>query len=513
MFILYLIVFSGFCHAQENTNIATGFFEGEPYLAINPTNNKNIVIAWMHITQTSRPIRTRASFDGGVTWENPVDLPVVNTNTADPTMAFDNAGKLHLCFIDHLGTSTGTNVGGVYSYISSDGGLSWSNQVKVIDINADGAYQPIDRPWLVYDKSNGPNAGNLYLTTKTVSGGPTPDHPYFMKSSDGGLSWSPWRYVDTTGWLSGVPSIMAAPTVSANGTFTSIYPSYVPAQNPFPQYIMAYSEDGGNSFQYKSGISYIPTVSNDSAKRGYQFISNPINSDHLALLYLAGDSGDFDIFMAETFDFGDNWSNGIRINDDSIGNGALQDLVWASFDADGDVVVCWRDRRNGAGVGYATSSQIFGAVRWKDSLNFSANFLVSDTLTPYNNILAEAGNDFLCQQMLDDTLYITWGDTRTGFLNIWFDKIALSSGVSTGLTSVNHSAFPILEVFPNPSDKLVFIDVDDKDLVSIQLYDLNGKLLKTVDQNSFSIEELSNGEYFIVTQTADDRFFNKLVKK
>ena len=507
------MLLSFYSYSQQDMNIAMGSFEGEPYLAINPVNPKNFVIAWMHITSSFRPIRTKSSFDGGITWSSPVDLPIVNTNTADPTMAFDTSGNLFLCFIDHLGTSSSTNIGGIYCYKSTDGGLTWGNQVKVIDINADSNHQPIDRPWLVCDRSKGMNSGNLYLTTKSVKGSPAPFHPYFMKSTDGSLSWSSWKYVDTVGWLSGISSTFAAPTVTANGKFASIYPSYVPSQSPIPRYMMAYSDDGGNSFKYKNGIVNIPGASNDSAKRGWQFVADPSDSIHLAFFYISGSSGDLDILMTETYDFGTTWSSLIRVNDDSTGNGVLQDLVWASFDKDGDIVVCWRDRRNDIGSGYARASQIFGSVRWKDSSNFSPNFIISDTLTSYANILNQAGNDFLCQQLYDDTLYVTWGDVRTGFLNIWFDKIALSSGNSTGLKNINHSEIPILQIYPNPTDNFITLDLKDETIQTIKLYNISGKLLKTVTQNRFSIYDLPAGTYFVVTQTSKNRYINKIVKK
>jgi hypothetical protein len=56
-----------------NTDLSNGLiFDGEPYLAINPTNNQNIVAAWMGMKYTSGLfrilIKTRASFDGGNTW-------------------------------------------------------------------------------------------------------------------------------------------------------------------------------------------------------------------------------------------------------------------------------------------------------------------------------------------------------------------------------------------------------------------------------------------------------------
>lgn len=507
-----LLIISSYGQSQQDINIATGTFEGEPYLAINPTNPKNIVIAWMHITIANRPIRTRSSFDGGITWQSPVDLPIVNTKTADPTMAFDTSGNLFLCIIDHLGTSSSTNIGGIYSYKSTDGGLTWGSQVKVIDIAADSLHQPIDRPWLVCDRSNSPNSGNLYLTTKTVKGGPAPYHPYFMKSTDGGISWSNWKYIDTTGWLSGISSTFAAPTVSANGTFVGIYPSYVTSQSPLPRYMMAYSNNGGNSFQYKNSIVNLPGASNDSAKRGWQFIADPDDNNHLAFFFISGSSGDLDILMTETYDFGNTWSSAQRVNDDPSGNGILQDLVWASFDEDSDLVVCWRDRRNDGNPGYARSSQIYGAVRWKDSSNFSPNFIISDTLTSYNNILAEAGNDFLCQQLHQDTLYVTWGDVRTGFLNIWFEKIALASGNSTGLKNLTHSEIPIIQVYPNPTSNFVTLNVNNEEIQKVNVYSISGKLMRTFSTGNFSIEDLPKGKYFIVTQTKERRYTNKLVK-
>ncbi len=510
---LFLIIFSTLYYSQEDLNIGSSNFDGEPYLAINPVNPKNIVIAWMHINISTRPIRTRASFDGGLTWGSPVDLPIVNGNTADPTMAFDNSGNLFICLIDHLGSSASTNNGAIYSYKSSDGGLSWGNQAQVIDINADGQHQPIDRPWLVCDKSNRPNQGNLYLTTKTVSGGPSPYHPYFMRSTNSGLSWDSWRYVDTTGWLSGISSTFAAPTITANGTFVGVYPSYVQSQSPIPKYIMAYSDDAGTSFDYKTSITNIPSTSNDSAKRGWQCVADPLNQNHIVFLYLSGTNGDLDIFMTETLDFGDTWTTSTRINDDPIGNGVLQDLVWASFDEDSDLTVCWRDRRESNGSGYAVSSQIYGSVRWKDSLNFSTNFIISDTLAPYTNILSQAGNDFLCQKMYQDTLYVTWGDTRTGSLNIWFDKIALSNGNSTGLINLNNNKVTPLNIYPNPSSDLVTITKENEEIKIVKVFNSLGELVKISKKNNFSISDLTNGSYIILTQTNKNNYTNKLVKE
>ncbi|MFK7784870.1 MAG: T9SS type A sorting domain-containing protein [Crocinitomicaceae bacterium] len=510
--LLFFFVSCATAFAQNQNLSNTSNFNGEPYLAINPTNPQNIVVAWMHVNLINRPIRTRTTFDGGITWQPYVDLPIANTNTADPTMAFDNNGNLHLCFIDHLGSSSPTNNGGVYSYTSYDGGLSWGNQSVVIDINADGAHQPIDRPWLVCDRSGGLNDGNLYLTTKVVAGTPAPYHPYFVQSTDGGTSWSNWAYVDTTGWLSSIGSTFAAPTVTSDGVFAAVYPSYETSQSPIPKYLMAYiNNNTSNTFDYKTSINNLPTVSNDSAKRGWQFVSNPFDSDHLSFFYTNGPDGDLDIYMTETYDFGDNWTTPLRVNDDPIGNGILQDMIWASFDTDGDLVVCWRDRRNSGGQGYAQPSEIFGRIRWHDSTDFSPSFIVTDTIADYNNVLSQSGNDFMCHQLLNDTLYISWADTKTGFLNIWFDKIAMTSGNSVGLTNLAGSELPIVKVYPNPSNEWVNLEIDELHLESIVVLDMDGRVVIRPEALKFSVSDLPTGSYVIRILTSETTIIRKLV--
>ena len=275
---------------------------------------------------------------------------------------------------------------------------------------------------------------------------------------------------------------------------------------------MAYSDDTGNSFNYKTSIVNMPSASNDSAKRGWQSIADPLNQDHLGFLYISGSNGDLDIFMTETFDFGDTWSTSERINDDPVGNGILQDLVWASFDEDGDLAVCWRDRRESNTTGYAVPSRIYGSVRWKDSLSFSPNFTISDTLAQYTNILSQAGNDFLCQQMLQDTLYITWGDTRNGSLNIWFEKIALTTGNSTGLTNLNNSDIPKINIYPNPSSDFISIKTKNEKIKSVKIFNNSGELIITGQSNRYNVSNLAIGNYLIITNTDKGNYTNSLIK-
>ncbi len=153
----------------QNQNLSNGIaFDGEPYLAVNPNNSQHIVVAWMSWINILNQfkIKTITSFDGGQTWSDAVEHPhtVSTYKSADPSIDFDNTGNVFLCYIDFDGSEPPVN-GGVYIRKSIDGGLTWNPPVEVINADYDGTKWPIDRPWIVIDKSNGINSGTIYVTS------------------------------------------------------------------------------------------------------------------------------------------------------------------------------------------------------------------------------------------------------------------------------------------------------------------------------------------------------------
>src|SRR5438270_357773 len=77
-----------------NINLSNTFiFAGEPYMAINPLNTQNIVVAWMAAdisTGFKNAIKTKVSFDGGNTWGNQIIHPHISSTwvSADVSMQF-----------------------------------------------------------------------------------------------------------------------------------------------------------------------------------------------------------------------------------------------------------------------------------------------------------------------------------------------------------------------------------------------------------------------------------------
>lgn len=87
---------------------------------------------------------------------------------------------------------------------------------------------------------------------------------------------------------------------------------------------------------------------------------------------------DLDISFTWSDDWGAHWSRPVRVNNDPIGSGVIQDRVWITFDpGSGLPVVAWRDRRNslepqGIGNGvmtdlYAARLEAFGRRDWGDA--------------------------------------------------------------------------------------------------------------------------------------------------
>lgn len=520
--LIFCIAFSIITHAQ-NKNLSNGVvFDGEPFLTVNPNNSQHIVVAWMGWKLSNLiVIKTRTSFDAGQTWSTTTNIPhvVSGYQSADPSMSFDNNGDLFLCFIDYKPFPT---AGAVYVVKSTDGGLNWGTPVEVINVNSDGTQQPVDRPWMVIDNSGGTNDGNIYVTTMNPAVfGPVspPYNPYFIRSTDGGASFDPWRYLDTTNWLSGtwIPQPMPTPCVASDGTFYAIYPSLVFTQTPAAQYIVASSVNAGNSFNYNTSLQINTTNADTLPKKGYKVISNPANANHLLFAYPNFDNGEIDVYVTESLNGGINWNTPIRINDDPIGNNRMQDLIWADFDNDGDVIITWRDRRNAGDSTYTVSSEIWGAVRWKDSTNFSANFVITDSSIAYNTVLENSGNDFMCVNMINDTVYTVWGDPRNGFLNIWFQQLDLATG-GTAIKDLANDINPIT-VYPNPTSSLITIDFGENKLTNAhyEFFNVLAELIvsSTINNKKLQIDlsSYAKGNYLLKFTNNKGSKAIKIIKK
>ncbi len=481
LYVLIIIVLFISSFTAQNINLSKGFvFDGEPYIAVNPYNSQHLIVVWMGYKFNKKiVIKIKNSYDGGNNWNSTKSLPHSKTyfTSADPSIAFGPNGEIYVAFVDFTGFDTDNIDGGIYIAKSEDGGHSWNIPAEVLNINTDPSRMAIDRPWISVDRSDRNTKGNIYITSMNAKKGTAPYHPYVSISKDRGKTFD-WKYIDDENWLSGnsIPQPMPTNTTTNSGVFYAIYPSYALFQNPLPRFIVAKSEDGGNSFSYNTVFSTTTTINDLYAKKGYLVSSDPTDPKHLIFLRLSNNNGNLDVGFSETYDGGTNWTNIDKINDDN--SLAMQDMIWGAFNEKGDYLATWRDRRKGFNETYINPYEFWAAVKYKDSISFSENFRISDTIIQFDDLLLKSGNDFMSTAYIMDTLYSVWGDTRNGKLNIWFQKMTIPGKTISNTQIISNEIVMDFNVFPNPTANE--LNIVGKDIYKITIFDIKGNIINDV---------------------------------
>jgi len=491
-----------------NTNLSNGIaFDGEPFIAINPGNSQNLVAAWMGLEYSGGQfliaIKTRASFDGGNSWSTVHSLPHFGTGfgSADPSMVFDKNGLLYACYIDYRQLP---DSGGVFVARSSDGGLTWDIPSKAFDMYDVPDKRPIDRPWLVADNSNTSSAGTLYITTKPAPWIAPPNRSYYKVSADNGHTWTAIATMDGGDHLVGdlIAAPMASPATTSNGKFCAVYPSYVASQNIFPAFYIASSADKGQTFSYITVLAALSSPLDTNFKNGYHLMAHPSDSSKMIFLLPNATNGDEDIMALHSNDGGQTWSTMIRVNDDPVGNGKAQDMVWSAYNEQGKIVITWRDRRNSDASGFWNAGYDFYYASSTDNgQTFSANKKLSSQFVTFDTIITANGNDFMSCAYKSDSLYTVWGDTRNSKMNIWFSKTIVSTNTNSVISLLDGDETP-WSIFPNPSNRELTIEVSEKLIgKELSVYDVSGqRIFKSIISGKRTIintEKFGSGTYFI----------------
>jgi hypothetical protein len=514
----YLFLLFSITTFSQNTLVSSGnVFEGEPYLVINPQNQQHLVAAWMGFQLNQKVcIKSAVSMDGGNNWSSPIaqNHEVATNSSADVSLAFNSAGVLFMCYIDY-DNDLFTN-GQIIIRKSVDGGFNWSTSTEVINIADCPNQLCVDRPWMVIDRSGGIHDGTIYISAmnaKQPAFVTPPFHPYLSVSKNDGFSFETPRYLDSVNYLAGstIPQVMPSPAVSADGTFYAIYPSYETSQSLFPRYLLANSTTQGLAINHIIAYQGVNIgVQNDLLKRGSLLKTDPSNSLHLAYFFLSEINDGADVYFTETMDAGITWTSFKRINQDPIANGKLQDLLWADFDLDGDLLVCWRDRRNGIGTSYAEPTEIYATVRPKDSLNFNVDYRISSQQIQHDQVLTNSGNDFMHTCLMNDTAYTVWGDVRTGTLKIYLNKWNIFSQVGSLSEIPTAETIPII---PNPSN--ISIQVPANFIgETYTIFSLNGSCIvkKELENEFIDISCLTKGSYILQINKEKHCFNSKFIK-
>ena len=111
-----------------------------------------------------------------------------------------------------------------------------------------------------------------------------------------------------------------------------------------------------------------------------------------------------------------------------------------------------------------------------------------------------------------DNVIIKWEFTSGNGNNIWVDDVNITNGpLPVAVETVDNSN---LSIYPNPVKDVLTINYD-KTISQVDVYDVNGKLVKTFTtvSDNINVSELSKGVYMLNMQTEDGLIVKSIVKE
>jgi hypothetical protein len=360
------------------------------------------------------------SRDSGRTWKQiPAPILPFGSGIGDPVLA---AGPGGVFYFVQLGVNGLGN--GILAFSrSTDGGARWSTPVNAIPTVTNNVNNSHDKPWFTVDNSNSPYRGNIYLTWTRFSNA-VPSSLYFVKSSDGGRTWSTPRAIgpahSTTRLTQG-----SMPAVGPNGElYITYFDSFLPGL------AVIRSTDGGETFtapvtalsdpslffgrHYNGGLEIPPfpsiTVDNSNGPfRGTVYITTDVKPT--AAVARRDES---DVVVVRSTNGGATWSAPVIAADDPFDTD--QFMPAAAVSANGVLGVMYYDRRNDP------INNVLHDIYLTTSSDGGRSFTPGHRITPGNWLLAPTSFSFRAgyhgdyNQMVagENGFILGWGDERNG---------------------------------------------------------------------------------------------------
>lgn len=475
LFLIFYYITSG-VQSQTNTNLSNWALpDGEQYLAVNPANQNNIIIAWMQLkTNLKMAIAVRASTDGGNTWSLTNVLPNLypTWGAADPSIAFSRTGTAYLCYVDYKGEGT-TDSGSIVMRKSTNGGLNWSSPVIVRNVN-ESSDLAVDRPWITVDNTLGIYDGYIYVTSMPPKwAAPSNQFLHMKYSTNGGANWSGDIIVSAPGFI-GAHGSSGVMTVTRSGVLCIAYASL---NLMSPSIALARTTNNGVNFTRTHITNWNP-LGDTLYQPSYNITSDPDNGQNLNFCIVSKNFSDPDIFSLKSTNGGSSWNGFVRVNKDSVNNGKGQDMCWSSWEG-GRLGIAYRDRRNYT-IGSQSSFDIYYALSTNGGNTFYKEEKINLNSSVWNQYGFQ-GNDFLGFSLTANNVHVSWAAFVSGINWDVFYGRNMTSGIIP-VSSEVPSGYKLYQNYPNPfnpSTKIRF-DVPAGDYVTLKLYDISGKEISSL---------------------------------
>jgi hypothetical protein len=422
---------------------------GEPMIAVDPTNPKNIVVVAMASLQALPPedagrartdiprstiTTTAVTHNGGITWKYG-ELPMlyaVNQRCPDPFLDVTKDGTF-LAGCEVVQTAAGGNSSSSLM-ISTDKGENWGPRVELIGWDksrfapgltpAVGHAAPFDRPYLAIDDA----AGTIYAVAQggsaTTPDGKTRSQAYITASTDGGKSFGTiyaWESKDYPQLSRGTGEAAGFGEVAVIYTASSV-PTSAGARCPCP--VMGISHDLGKTFAYRV-VQNGPSSDQGGGPGGppssgmARLTSDPTKEGRYSILsYMSGSCPHWEVVTSENH--GETWSRPVPA-------GSTPDAVSLTkpafkYSRTGSLALVWR------AVYQDGTYDIWTTISKDSGRTFSNPVRVSHAKSPATDPIRIGANDDIQDISIDnENVHMAWGDFRAGLEGVFYGRVPISA--------------------------------------------------------------------------------------
>jgi hypothetical protein len=375
-------------------NDASTEAQNEPFVAINPTNSRHIVVGANNWLSGNGYFEVYAyvTFDGGQTWaaSRPyIDRNASRQNAADPTVAFGPNGEVYFAFVAMTPAQ-----GAVAVSRSNDGGRTWASQSWATGFTT-GADKPAlaaggGKLYLVYQN------GNL-LSRVSPDGGATWGATALIEA--GGHNGYPVAYKDSVSifYATNNSIKVARTTDGANFNIATVSNAVALQARPTHYRATIYPTAGVDS----KGTFYVAWADGRNAGRGNDILFSRSNSTK-----------------------GNVWTAPVAVNTD--GTSADQLMPALAVGSDGAVNVAWLDNRNdSANYNY----DVYMARSVDGGASFGSNMRVTNVSSNPDNDPRTQGSmigDYFALAAGNGVAYPFWADTRNNNQDIYMAPVTFA---------------------------------------------------------------------------------------
>ena len=433
---------------------------GEPMVAVDPTNSKNIIVVGMGslqilpgyhapVTAGMTEMYWKVPFstitwlgvtnDGGTTWKVK-RLPILSgkfVRCPDPFAGVTKDGV----FIAGCEPreSSPPYFGESADVVSSDHGKTWSARANGVNSFNHAPYprfapglrprmggnSPWDRPFLTFDDQT----GVVYLTD---SGGQTAAPPgsgakwrqqsYVTASHDDGRSWGTIHADDDPQW----PQLERASLAAGHGKLAEVYVASAvpPSQHArCPCEVFGISTNEGRTFErhVMRGVHVVGVGPFLAGGAVGNLTADPTTAGRYSVLrYAAGPVPHYEVSTSS--DYGRTWSKFVSVG--SAPGASWLVKPWLEYSRFGVLGLEWR------AIYPDYSYDVWAAISTDGGKNFSPPLRVSSARSPGTNYYRNDGNfgddvqDFALSR---NHMFVVWSDFRSGFLGTWIGRVPLAA--------------------------------------------------------------------------------------